>query len=163
MFIDNKKTLIFLGSVLLVIVWLETVAVALIAILPIYNRTGCLLVKPVNNAPPPVSAPIVETKDNISTSTPNVNRISGEEDEYNLGLKRRMIIMPKSLPKVKILITELGYLNVRSKPYIEAKIIERLEPGEIYEYRDVFSGWYEIVLSENEIGWVSGKYVEILE
>ena len=106
---------------------------------------------------------LVEEAEDTATTTPTVKGVSEENDEDNFNIKRRMIFMSEALPKVKILTTELGYLNVRSKPYIEARIIERLEAGELYEYKSIFSDWYEITLSENEIGWVSGRYVEVVE
>lgn len=65
-------------------------------------------------------------------------------------------------PKVRILQTPTGYLNVRNKSSVSGTRIGRVQPIEVYEYVDKENDWYQILFGEDEKGWVSGEYVEEL-
>ena len=65
-----------------------------------------------------------------------------------------------SNPKLKILDTPTGWLNVRDAASLDGKAIAKVHPGEEYEYADEQSGWYKIILSNGISGWVYKQYVQ---
>lgn len=66
------------------------------------------------------------------------------------------------LPKVKILETPTGYLNVRKGPGTDFEKISQVKPGESYDLvsEDNEKGWYEIRLDTKQTGWVIKRYAE---
>ncbi|MCH8986931.1 SH3 domain-containing protein, partial [Patescibacteria group bacterium] len=65
-------------------------------------------------------------------------------------------------PKVRILQTPTGYLNVRNTSSLSGTRIGRVQPTEVYEYTDKENDWYQIIFGDDEKGWVSGEYIEEL-
>jgi len=65
-------------------------------------------------------------------------------------------------PKLKILNTPTGWLNVRDDASLDGKAIGKVYPGQEYEYTDKQSGWYKIILSDGTSGWVYEKYVQTI-
>lgn len=63
--------------------------------------------------------------------------------------------------KLKVNQNSVGYLNVRSEPATSAKLITKLNIGDVVEYTDLKYGWYQIVLPSGQTGWVSGQYVSV--
>jgi len=138
----TKNITIIIEPILLVIVWLGVVAVALAVILPIYNLIGGLNSGTSGSTQQNIQIEnpsiIIFTDDNsLSTTTPNVTSL-------------------------EILSTGVGYLNVRDEASILGNIIIRVLPGETYEYINEDNGWYEIILGDNNTGWVFGDYVRII-
>lgn len=144
--IVTKNLTTILEPILLVIVWLGVVAVALAVILPIYNLIGGF------NA-------------NLSTETQNTpaikqtiaNPLSSESVQENSSDTQNTKIKSTML---RVLPTGLGYLNVRSGPSLNDKIVTKIVPGNIFEYQDKQNNWYKIILSNEQTGWVLGKYIE---
>jgi uncharacterized protein YgiM (DUF1202 family) len=62
---------------------------------------------------------------------------------------------------IKITNTPTGYLNVRIEPSLDAAIISKVHPGEIYTYTSTQGGWYLIQLKSNHYGWIDGEYAVI--
>ncbi len=60
--------------------------------------------------------------------------------------------------QVTILQTPTGFLRVRSNASISAAEITKVYPGNIFDYVDEKSGWYEIKLKDGTTGWVSNQY-----
>lgn len=69
---------------------------------------------------------------------------------------------PQSTPKVEVLATPTGYLNVRRGPGTNFEKIGEIKPGEIYDLvsEDRQNGWYEIKLSGGT-GWVTKQYARV--
>jgi hypothetical protein len=63
--------------------------------------------------------------------------------------------------KLTIKETPTGFLNVRDEPSTSGAQVDQVVPGKEYEYTEERNGWYQITLSKNESGWVSGQYVEV--
>lgn len=148
--IDNtsKNLAVLLEPVMLFFVWLGVVSLALAVILPIYSLVGGL------NEPP---ATISEQKPTVEK---NIEKINDEEiTEEN----------ETELPKIKILETGLGFLNIREKASLESEIVGRVIPGEEYENTGQKEEWYEIIYEKgkeeikDKKGWVFGEYVELLK
>ncbi|MEK9195081.1 MAG: type II secretion system F family protein [Patescibacteria group bacterium] len=134
--VTTKDMTVILEPILLVIVWVGVVGVALAVILPIYNLIGGL---------------------NPSSPTP-------------VPLVTEQIISPSPLPQktpapqlLRILSTELGYLNVRSQPSVDGDIINRVTPDDTFVYTDEDNGWYQIILPAGNSGWLLGKYIVLVD
>jgi len=106
---------------------------------------GGLNAGPTTQSPPPPPAVQQEEQSTIATTTPDLTEIEIK------------------LPTLQILSTGLGYLNVRDKASTGGEIITKVYPEETYEYTDEQDGWYEIILNEDEVGWVFGKYIKLME
>jgi hypothetical protein len=64
-------------------------------------------------------------------------------------------------PRVQILETGVGFLNVRDSGSAQGVKIGRVKPGEVYEYTEQKNDWYHLVGHEEfGEGWVSGQYVK---
>lgn len=65
--------------------------------------------------------------------------------------------------QLRITNTPTGYLNVRSGPSFNNKIITKVHPGEVYTYDKKQGDWYHITLNDNSTGWVNSQYVQVLK
>jgi len=144
----TKNLTVILEPILLIIIWLGVVAVALAVILPIYSLIGGLNA-PKNTTPPSTTTP--------APAVEQINTLpQADTDDAAAGLE-----VIKDVDQLEILSTPVGFLNIRQDPNTTSNIIDQAEAGNIYEYIDEEDGWYEIVLSEDETGWVFGQYVEM--
>lgn len=66
-------------------------------------------------------------------------------------------------PYVIISDTPTGFLRVRADATITAEELGLVNPGEEYSIIDAKDGWYQIQFDDEEVGWVSGQYVEVVE
>lgn len=134
----TKNLTVILEPILLVIVWIGVVGVALAVILPIYNLIGGF------NSNQRAPTPIPSVIEHIASPSPSPKKTS-----------------PPQL--LRILPTELGYLNVRNGSSIESDIVNRVTPGDILTYTDENNGWYEIILPNGNSGWVLGTYIVLVD
>ncbi|MCL5675665.1 MAG: PEGA domain-containing protein [Patescibacteria group bacterium] len=65
-----------------------------------------------------------------------------------------------SKPRIKVLDTPTGWLNVRDNPGLSASISAKINPGEYYPYIDEQNGWVKIKYDSQKEGWVSVQYVQ---
>ncbi|MDZ7611755.1 MAG: type II secretion system F family protein [Candidatus Moranbacteria bacterium] len=155
----TKNLTVLLEPVMLVIVWLGVVAVALAVILPIYSLVGGLNESAGINSSPPAAEEQIEKEapeEQIEKEAPEKQaseKAADEEDEN---------------PKVKILETGLGFLNVRRETSLESEVITRVVPGEEYENIGQRNDWYQIIYEQGEdeedkTGWVFGEYVQMVQ
>lgn len=130
-----KNVSVLLEPILLVIVWLGVVAVAIAVILPLYSLIGAI------NPSAPSPAPVVKV--NVEPVTPSISPV------------------PTAIPpRIKILPTSVGYLNVRTEPSLTAGILRQVNPGDIFEFEQKSDKWYQIKLDGQTLGWVFRDYVE---
>lgn len=147
--ITTKNLTVILEPILLVIVWMGVVGVALAVILPIYSLVGGLNAgDQVNTTPvppaqtaPATPKPAESNQLNSATTTSPVTEIE--------------------ITTLKILESEAGFVNVRSSASVNGEIIGTVNAGEEYEYTFMENGWYEIVLNNGQIGWISEDFAEI--
>lgn len=66
----------------------------------------------------------------------------------------------KRAKEVEILETGIGYLNVRAGASVSEQLVTKVFPGERYEKIDETDSWVKIKISDEQVGWVSSKYVE---
>jgi type IV pilus assembly protein PilC len=146
--IDNttKNIASILEPILLVIVWLGVVAVALAVILPIYSLIGGL-----NKETAPSKAPLIVTE-TVTEQIVTDNNSPQLIVDSNAQLEK----------KLEIIKTPTGTLNVRNMGSSQGKIIAKVLAGETYVYTNIQAGWYEIILKDGIIGWVSESYVKVL-
>lgn len=62
--------------------------------------------------------------------------------------------------KVVILQTPTGFLRVRAESTLNSSEVGRVIPGESFVIASEISGWYQIVLKDGGLGWVSSQYVK---
>jgi len=141
----TKNLSVILEPVLLVIVWLGVLGVALAVILPIYSLIGGL-----NSETQPVVIEETSQIDSPSATIAEPAVVPGTE-----------VVQP--ILKLEIHSPDLDYLNVRESPSLKGKIIDRVNDGERYEYTNVENGWYFIVLPEQRSGWVSGRFIILID
>lgn len=67
---------------------------------------------------------------------------------------------PTTPETVVITQTPNGFLRVRSGPGTSFSEIGRVRPGESYPLTDEQSGWYQIEVDPNTVGWVSSQFAE---
>lgn len=133
-----KNVSVLLEPILLVIVWSGVVAVAVAVILPLYSLIGAI------NPSAPSPAPVIEV--NIEPVTPSISPV------------------PTAIPpRIKILPTSVGYLNVRTEPSLTAGILRQVKPGDIFEFEQKSGKWYQIKLDGQILGWVFGDYAEEIQ
>ena len=63
-------------------------------------------------------------------------------------------------PMLRIKETPTGYLNVRRRPASTSPSFARVYPGENYELLAKENGWVKIKIKTDEVGWVSGMFIE---
>ena len=51
-------------------------------------------------------------------------------------------------------------INIRSKPTIYSEIISEAKNGDTFSYTKKAGEWYEVILPDGKIGYISFKYVE---
>ncbi|MBI4062380.1 PEGA domain-containing protein [Candidatus Gottesmanbacteria bacterium] len=61
-------------------------------------------------------------------------------------------------PFVTIKDTPVGFLRVRKEPSTSSEELGRVNPGEKYHIEDEQNGWYQILYSGSNEGWISGQY-----
>lgn len=88
-----------------------------------------------------------------------------EEDEPTPTPKAEATATPSvEKPYVRIKNTPTGWLRVRLGPSTSATEAAKVKPDETYSYlNEEENGWYKIEYEENEEGWVSGVYTELVE
>ncbi len=89
-----------------------------------------------------------------------INEAASEPKEEFVAPPAPEIEEPEPNPHIRILETGVGFLNVRDGASLQAEKIGRVQPGEVYEYKEVQNDWYRIVHPELQEAWVSGQYVE---
>lgn len=144
----TKNLSVILEPIMLVIVWLGVVSVALAVILPIYNLIGGLTGGPSVNTPAQ-SAPVAEEASVVSDASFSDVAVA------EVPVENEVIV---SYPKIKIS-DQIDFLNIRRTPDSASVIVGKAAPGEIFEFSSESEGWYQIILTENETGWVYGEYV----
>ena len=72
-------------------------------------------------------------------------------------------VAPAPNPRIEILDTGVGFLNVRNGPSTSATKVGTVKPGEVYEYTEVKDNWYRIVHPSFKEAWVFGQYAKIVD
>lgn len=153
----TKNLTVILEPILLVVVWAGVMVVALAVILPVYRLIGGLDQDQAISPPTPSLLP-PETLEGITAATSTSESL---EDEAKVQPEPEPELEQETLShQLEILPTELGYLNVRDKPSRSGKVIDRVNPGETYEYLTQEGDWYEIMLPDTKIGWINKTYVK---
>lgn len=154
-----KNLTVLLEPILLFIVWIGVVSVALAVILPIYSLIGGF--NEGSNSPPP-PPPKEKSTEAVSDKTNQPEQALKETEENSQPSDDEQNEEQKEGGKkmLKILPTGLNYLNVRDDASLQGEIIDKVTPGDQYEYTETKNGWYKIILDGEETGWVVGDYVE---
>jgi len=107
-----------------------------------------------------VNVKLAQTMEGIEEATPS----GEEEEEAEAESESETEATPPSKPYVKVKDTPTGFLRVRLGSSTSATETAQIKPGEMYPYLDEEdNGWYKIEYEEDEEGWVSGVYVDLIE
>lgn len=63
-------------------------------------------------------------------------------------------------PRVLILQTPTGFLNIRESGSFTASIAGQVNPGEIYELISEKDNWFEIKFKDGKTGWINSQYAK---
>lgn len=136
-----------------ILIWFAVIGLAVfLGILAIKSVPGLFSLRKVEfkNESPAVAPTATQEKSIGSQLMPQ------SEAEMSFGTETKN-------PKLKILNTPTGWLNIRDAASFEGKTIAKVYPGEKYEYTDEQNGWYQIILKDETNGWVYEKYVQTIE
>lgn len=106
-------------------------------------------------------------KDGYKEKVIKVKAIKGKKLEVTmtLGIKidlsareARASVSAATIPRVVILDTPTGYLNVRSENSTGSDLIATVNPGETLDLISEEEGWYEVRLPSRKTGWISAIY-----
>jgi hypothetical protein len=96
-----------------------------------------------------------------------VNEVAAEPKEVFLAAPvQEQAPEPEALeqnPRIQILETGVGFLNVRSDASVSSQKVGTVKPGEVYEYTETKNNWYRIVHPTLQNAWVSGEYVKVVD
>src|SRR3989339_818219 len=72
--------------------------------------------------------------------------------------------LPISIPKIPTsgTLEILGFSSIYTLPNAKSEIVQQAAVGERFKYTDTKIGWYKIVLSPDQFGWVSAQYIQIV-
>ncbi|QQR77647.1 MAG: type II secretion system F family protein [Candidatus Moraniibacteriota bacterium] len=152
----TKNLTVILEPVLLVLVWLGVVGVALAVILPIYSLVGGI--NQGESSPVPPSAVEENAMETLPSSMNEVVPAESSEPTENVEPKDAL----NAPLMLRVQKTGVGYLNVRDAPLVSGALVGKISPGDTLIYTKEQSGWFSVVLSSGNEGWVSGKYVETI-
>lgn len=86
-----------------------------------------------------------------SPSPPPTALVEGLEDEK-----------PKIILAVKI-DNASNSINIRQNPSIQSEKIGEAKNGDVFEFVSINSGWYGVKLTDGSTGFISSKFIEIIE
>lgn len=78
--------------------------------------------------------------------------------KMNLSEKARASVSAATTPKVIILNTPTGYLNVRKENSVGSDLITTVNPGDILDLISEDEDWFEVKLPDGKTGWISATY-----
>ncbi|MFA6548008.1 MAG: type II secretion system F family protein [Candidatus Magasanikbacteria bacterium] len=187
--LTTKNLSVILEPLLLVIVWLGVVAVAMAVILPIYSLVGGLNQKPQDNntsnsvqiSPPKpnlfiasstafTTSTISSTSTLSNTSTTTILFVTTTPVVQNTStviiIGTQGTVVSTSTPNIpttgflEVSQNKVGFLNIRTAPSSKSELVRKASIGEKFEYISIQDGWYQIVLSPDQYGWVSAQYIQ---
>lgn len=151
---STKNLAIILEPVLLIIVWLGVVFIALSVILPIYSLIGNI-----NESANPTPAQTIQNNTAVSVTPTSTLTLTPTTTITNTPtVTQTPSPTPTAVTRLRIN-SAAGYLNVRNKPSSSGTVIDQVKDKEEFQYTNVQSGWYEIILEDGTTGWVSGQYI----
>ena len=111
----------------------------------------------------PAVVPVVLREDSIGSKLVPKTQENVKIFFTNGEDKKKDETVSKSInPKLRITNTPTGWLNVRDDSTLDGKVIAKVYPDEEYEYIGAQNGWYQIILSNDQPGWIFEKFAELL-
>jgi len=105
-------------------------------------------------------------KDGYKEKVIKVKGVLGKKLEVTMNLGIKMDLTEKLrptapslvIPKVVILDTPTGYLNVRKDKSIGSELVTTVNPGQVLDLISEEEGWFEVKLADGKVGWISSTY-----
>ncbi len=104
-----------------------------------------------------------ESISTISTTTQNIENNSINLTKQLSSSSSISEAISTNMPKLKIINTPTGWLNVRKEAAIDSEILLKIYPKDEFYFKEKLNGWYMIILKNNSVGWVNEKYVEVIK
>ncbi len=142
----TKDLTVLLEPVLLIIVFLGVAFIAFAVILPIYSLVGNIT--DLANPGPSQQSTDQTSNPNIPVDIPATNPPASPPAEPVAPVQEVEVVETNGTP-----------VNVRDS--IGGNVIGQVNSGEVYDYLDFQSGWYQIRLANGDLGWISGDYVKV--
>ena len=100
----------------------------------------------------------------IITESQEEDHLEANEIEVVDVVEEEAPVAPEiKIIEVRILDTEVGWLNVRSTPLVGNNLVGRINPGETYPLLEDANSWYKIKISDSQEGWISSRYAQIIQ
>lgn len=161
--VTSRNLTVVLEPVMLVLVWLGVVVVALGVITPMYGLIGNISnqTNPERNSDSKGTVVVQEENGGgaadeldetayVYEDVENVGTGEGEGEVGDVGTSEEE-------SRIEIKSTGTGFLNVRTVP--GGPVTATVKPGDVYVFVDYLDGWYQIVLEDGSLGWVSEEFV----
>lgn len=98
---------------------------------------------------------------NILTQKPETEKSFSISNQPQLVIPKKSTPEPKTRRMLTIKITDGSEsVNIRSSPSLYSDKVGTAGNGKAYEYTEKKGEWYEIILEEGKVGYISFKYVE---
>ena len=95
----------------------------------------------------------------------NVHGSKQQDSKQDVDIESKPIIFSQNkqtvLQTLTVTLTKKTYLDVKSKPDEESGSIAKVYDGEILNYLSKSDSWYEVVLSENQRGYIKETNVRL--
>jgi type IV pilus assembly protein PilC len=153
--VTSRNLTVVLEPLLLIIVWCGVAIVALGAITPMYGLIGNISSTTSRSGQDESSGTVVVKDESAAVFD------GKQEDEETYASEGEGINEDTEDENQNILeIEDTGtdFLNVRDVP--GGSVVTTVTPGELYVYVDFMKGWYQIILEDGTLGWVSAEYVD---
>ncbi len=142
---SSKNLAAVLEPIMLVVVALGVAFVAVAIIMPTYGLIGGV---------------------NQRNETPT-NRIVNIDSEFNdtpeEKTTRETSGLNKDEQKIRALSVDDGYLIAYKEPKKGSDVVAEIMPGEEMYFISEENEWYQIIITDNEIGWVPKKHIEMID
>ncbi len=95
-----------------------------------------------------------------SLGTGDIGTVENQSPEITPTTTIEISPTPLANATVTISSTPNGFLRVRSGPGTSFSEVARVEPGESYGLTDEQTGWYQIQVDPNTVGWISSQFAQ---
>ena len=152
--VTSRNLTAVLEPLLLLLVWCGVLIVALGAITPMYGLIGNINTESSSTGNSEGSGTVVVKDESASVYTGD----SEDEETYAGEESGEGAEGEDEAQTLEIQETGTDFLNVRDIP--GGDVVTTVIPGEVYIFVDNVSGWYQIILEDGTLGWVSAEYVK---
>ena len=105
---------------------------------------------------------IIGSSKNIVNTPPPTSSVLSETMETEKPTETMETKEPKKMLSVKATGGSAN-VNIHQEPAVNSKMVGKAKEGDIFEFVSEDSGWYEIKLADGSVGFISSKYIEVIQ